>query len=43
VTLRRVTFWMAVGGVSLIANFLAAQVAAKHPTVARFTAPFQGG
>jgi len=41
--LRRITFWGAVAGVSLLANWAAAQVAAKHPSVARFTAPFQGG
>lgn len=41
-TVRRVTFWAAVAGVSLLANWAAAQVAAKHPTVARFTRTFQG-
>lgn len=41
-TLRRISFWGAVAGVSLLANWAAAQVAAKHPTVARFTSAFQG-
>lgn len=42
-TVHRVCFWGAVAGVSLLANWGIAQVAAKHPTVARFTSPFQGG
>lgn len=41
--MRKVAFWVAVGGVSILANYLVEVVAPKSPGLARFAAKLHQG